>query len=317
MVSGVPDMTTQGVSIVVPTYNEEKLLPLCLDSIKKLDYPAEFVEVIVVDNGSTDTTRSLAEAAGAKVLRNDHLGVAGLRNLGAKQAAFEILAFIDADCLVENDLLKKASIYFEADDIAAWGAPPAIPEQASWVQKTWYLVRKKEKPVQEVEWLESMNLFVRKREFMAVGGFSESLVTCEDVDFSYRIRTVGRIISDSDLKVVHLGEARTLREFVKKEIWRGKSNLTGVFKHGLSLKELPSLAVPLYFGILLPIVVLFTILIPNSLWTGASLLLILLPSVAVLFKMRKKLPARSLVTLLRLLFLVHIYFFARTIAVIK
>ncbi|GAF86581.1 unnamed protein product, partial [marine sediment metagenome] len=73
------------VSIIIPTYNEEKRLPACLDSISRLDYSKEDIEVIVVDNGSTDGTREIAKSCGVEVLRDDSMNVSGLRNLGASQ----------------------------------------------------------------------------------------------------------------------------------------------------------------------------------------------------------------------------------------
>lgn len=303
------------ISIIIPTYNEEKRLPACLDSIFDLDYSKEDIEVIVVDNGSTDGTREIAKSCGAEVLRDDSMNVSGLRNLGAKHSKGDILAFVDADCIVSKDWLKNASKYSDDIAVAAWGAPPAIPKESTWVQKTWYSLREKEKQVQNVDWLETMNLFIRKDQFLAIGGFNESLVTCEDVDFCYRIRKYGRIISDNTLEVIHLGEAGTIKEFIRKEIWRGQSNLKGIFSHSLSLRELPSLCIPPYFGILVPTVFLGLVVSLNPSWFVASIVLYVLPSTALLFRVRKK--KIGLVTMLKLLFLIQIYFFSRTIAVLK
>ena len=131
------------ISIIIPAKNEEKYLPLCLESICNLDYPKEAVEVIVVDNGSTDRTREIAQSFGATVLLDYTKYVSGLRNLGARDAKGEILAFVDADCTVSPDWLQTASQYFDANEVVAWGAPPDIPEDATWVQSSWYLIRKK------------------------------------------------------------------------------------------------------------------------------------------------------------------------------
>ena len=308
-------MKNETVSIIIPTYNEERYLSACLDSVFNLDYEKEDMEVIVVDNGSTDRTMEIGESYGVKILRDDTMNVSGLRNLGANQSNGYILAFVDADCVVSEEWLKYASIYFDDMDVAAWGAPPTPPKESTWVQQTWYFVRQKEQQVQEVDWLESMNLFVRKDQFIKIGGFNETLVTCEDVDFSYRIRKYGKIVSDSRIEVIHLGEAGTVREFMKKEVWRGRSNLKGILSHGLSLKELPSMSIPLYFGLFLPICLVGFGISLDSTWLIAGLFLYLLPSVAVLFKVRRK-KIGSLASI-RLLFLIQIYFFSRTVAVFK
>jgi GT2 family glycosyltransferase len=160
-----------------------------------------------------------------------------------------------------------------------------------------------------------MNLFVRKKHFFEIGGFNESLETCEDVDFCYRIKRHGKIVSDSTIGVIHYGEAATLREFAGKEIWRGRGNLRGIISHGFSLKELPSLAIPVYFGVLLPLLFLFAIITVNLKWLVAGLVFLLLPDLAVIIRVRNKIADRP--DILRLLALLQVYFFSRTIAVIK
>ncbi|RKX92309.1 MAG: glycosyltransferase family 2 protein, partial [Spirochaetes bacterium] len=63
------------VSVIIPALNAESTIGLCLESIKSLDYPAGKLEIIVVDNGSTDRTREIAESFGAKVLYKPKLKV--------------------------------------------------------------------------------------------------------------------------------------------------------------------------------------------------------------------------------------------------
>ena len=305
--------SSRAVSIIIPAKNEGRHLPTLLKSLAHLDYPADRIEVIVVDNGSIDRTRDIAEAFGATVLRDDTLSVAGLRNVGARVATGDILAFVDADCVVSSDWLARAVPYAERREIAAWGAPPLPPEEATWVQRAWYAVRRKEKDVQEVDWLESMNLFVRKEHFLKAKGFNEALVTCEDVDFCYRMRAFGTIWADISLKVVHHGEARTLREFVKKEVWRGQSNLQGVFSHRLSIKEIPSLAIPFYYGVFIPGLGLAAVLAGSLTWLGTVLFACLLPLGAALYRLRHK--KIDLSTTLQLLMLLQVYFVSRTIAI--
>lgn len=302
------------VSIIIPTYNEEKHLPACLQSLSNQEYKKTLIEVIVIDNGSTDKTRDIAEKYADILLSNDVKNVSGLRNMGANESSGDILAFLDADCIVSKKWLKSAALYFDKLDVAAWGAPPVPPDDSSWVQRTWFLIREKDSQIEEVDWLESMNLFVRKDTFLLNKGFNEDLVTCEDVDFSYRIKKFGRIISDRRIRVIHQGEARTVREFMKKEIWRGRSNLQGVFSHGLSLKELPSLSIPVYF-IFLTILMAGVIVSLNLLWLEICFFLLVFPSVVVLFKKRKRLT--NIFITCQLFFLIHIYFLSRTIAVFK
>lgn len=302
------------ISIIIPAFNEERYLPECLEAVKKLDYPQELFEILVIDNGSTDRTPDIAAEMGAVVLTDGRANVSGLRNLGAARAQGEILLFIDADCLVKSDMLNRASIYFGRQDIAAWGAPPIVPESSTWVQKAWYQVRRKEKEVEEVEWLESMNLFVFRDKFKKVDGFNEDLITCEDVDLCYRLKEHGRIISDGRIQVVHLGEAATVKEFFLKELWRGKGNFAGLRSHGLTLKELVSVVIPVYFGVFLPLLFLGTMFwaIPFAIYLDIAGLC--MPSFMFIYRIRAKIEVSRLPGLL---FLLQVYFLARTIAVIR
>lgn len=303
------------VSIIIPAYNEAERLPLCLQSIQDLDWPREQLEVIVVDNGSTDTTCEIARSFNAVLLQDDTRNVSGLRNLGARQARGEILAFVDADCMVSPNWLKCAFRYFEDPTAAAWGSPPEIPDNPTWVQAAWRLVRVPAEPVGTVDWLESMNLFVRKPLFELVGGFNESLETCEDVDFCFRIADHGHIVSDRAIQVIHLGEAASLKIFFKKELWRGKSSFSGVFSHGLRIGELPSLAVPIYFGVWVPVVLAWSLFQAGGTGLAAAIAVTIFPGAAVWYRYRNR-PA-GWKTKLQLLVLMYVYFLARTLAVVK
>lgn len=308
-------MASLKISIIIPAFNEEVHLRSCLSSLRDTDYPKEDIEIIVVDNGSSDRTRAVARDYGVKVLRNDTMNVSGLRNLGVSESSGEIIGFIDADCIVSKNWLENTSKYFDDCSIVAWGSPPVIPEDPTWVQETWFIIRGKENKVQEVQWLESMNLFVRKVQFNNIGGFNESLVTCEDVDLCYRMKKSGKIISDRRIKVIHKGEARSIREFIRKEIWRGSSNLKGILSHGIRLEEAPSLLVPIYFGLLFFLIFICFFFFKNPFWFVIGGVIYILPSIFVLFKFRKRLKAP--VQVIRLILLMQIYFFCRTVAVFR
>lgn len=304
------------ISVIIPCFNEEKNIGMCLDSIFAVDYPKHLFEVIVVDNGSTDRTCDIAQKYNIVLLRDDKRKVSGLRNLGAESATGEVLAFVDADCIVFHNWLSAAREYFYKNDVISWGSPPVVTENATWVQKTWYLIRQKKNAKEEVEWLESMNLFVRRKDFFKVKGFNEKLETAEDVDFCYRIGQTGKIISDIDIKVIHNGEAKDLKTFVKKEIWRGTNNLSGIRSHGLSTKEIPSLIVPLYYGLMLPVLLLLGILLKLPAFFFIILGLYIAPVFVVILKTAWKLNSFKK-ELFFLFFLLQVYFLSRSIALFK
>jgi len=301
------------VSIVIPTYNEEANLPACLESVQRLKYPD--VETVVVDNGSADRTVDIAKSFGAKVLQDSTKRVSGLRNLGAASSSGDIIAFVDADCVVDENWISSATEYFDRPDVVLWGSPPVPPKDATWVQTTWYLLRKKGSEVQQVAWLESMNLWVRRDTLQKVGGFCESLTTCEDVDFSYRLSPYGKIVSDSRIKVTHYGEAATIRTFIRKERWRGQSNWEAIRSYGFRLRDIPSAFIPLHYGLLLPASLMVQPFLPRRTWLALPLVLLILPNIAALFKLRSK--NLCLIDAVRLLFLLQFYFLSRTLALFK
>jgi len=300
------------VSIIIPAKNEEKNIGFCLDSIFALDYSKENYEVIVVDNGSVDQTTQIAIKKGVQVLVLPGKKISTLRNAGSKQAKAEILAFLDADCTVERDWLQKAEKYFTDKSIVCFGSAPQIPLEPTWVQSTWYQVRKKADKVTETPWLESMNMFVRREIFEKIHGFNEKLVTCEDVDLSYRLSPYGKIVSDQSIKATHHGEAKNLVDFFRKERWRGKSNYLGLKEHGLRIDEIPSLILPLYF--LFMTIVFFTfMLIGNWAYAIAAFVVWQLPAAGI--SLLKVYRASTLKHCFQLYFLYNVYFLARGLAV--
>ena len=85
-------------SVVIPAKNEAKNIKRCIRSVFNSVQKKAVVEIIVVDNGSTDGTADIAKSEGAIVFIDKRANVSGLRNLGASKASFNFLCFIDADC---------------------------------------------------------------------------------------------------------------------------------------------------------------------------------------------------------------------------
>ena len=85
-----------------------------------------------------------------------------------------------------------------------------------------------------------------KRRLWECSGFDESLATCEDVDLCYRVAQNYRVVEDTKIRCFHHGEPKTLRQVFRKELWRGRDNFLGVFRHGFRWDELPSLVLPMY-----------------------------------------------------------------------
>lgn len=236
----------RAVSFIVPALNAEATLVNCLDAILATHDRASRHGLFVIDNGSTDLTLDIARSRGATIVSAPGKTVAGLRNLGARLAQGDLLAYVDADCVIAPDWLERALPHFDDGTVAAVGSPTKPPQAATWVQSAWALHRHRHDRLAAVQWLPTENLLVRATALHEVGGFNETLVTCEDVDFCYRLGPRYKIISDPAIHSIHLGEAPTLKAFFKKEVWRGSGNIPGFLSHSLRLSELPSIFMPFY-----------------------------------------------------------------------
>lgn len=238
------------VLVVIPTLNEERYIRRCLEGLMALDYPKDRLRIRVVDNYSTDRTVEIANKYRVEAVQSPKSTIARTRNVGARDANEEVVAFLDADCVPATRWLRHGVRYFATEDVVAVGCYPAvIAEESNTLQKTWSeMHRRAGVGVKDASWLPSANLLVRREAFHRMTGFNEALTTCEDVDLSYRLAKVGRVIWDPDVLVYHLREPATLKDLFRKEVWHARNNFSGIASHGLRWREAPSLLAPIAFG---------------------------------------------------------------------
>ena len=230
------------VSIVIPALNEERVLGRCLEALTRLDFPKDSLEVVLVDNGSTDRTieiaRSFAAALNLTVLLKPGIRISAMRNFGVSQARGATLAFLDADCIAPPHWLKTATALLTQEGLGALGAHYRIPEDSSWVGRAWYGGLELEKQG-SIEWLPAGDLIIARATFERLGGFDESIQTNEDSELCERVRAAGlRVVGDASLAVVHLGTPQTLAHFYKKVRWHATDGLS-VF-----IRSLPKITNP-------------------------------------------------------------------------
>jgi glycosyltransferase involved in cell wall biosynthesis len=176
-------------SILIPARNEEKYLPGCLAAVRKAAAPfADQVEVIVAVNRSTDRTEEIARTNGAIVVHTDARNLATIRNTAAKAATGEIIVTIDADSrmsarmLQDIDRLLRSERYI-GGGVMIWPERWSLGIVATAVMLLPLVVR----------YRVSAGLFWCLREhFEAIGGFNESFVSVEDLDFATRLKAYGK-----------------------------------------------------------------------------------------------------------------------------
>jgi hypothetical protein len=241
-----PDLRYPLVSFVIPVRDDAGRLEVCLSSIAQNEYPADAIEVVVVDNGSADASREVAASTGATVIERPGVSVAELRNMGARAVRGAFVAFVDADHAIDRQWVRQAVAAFTDLNIAAVGALCHAPAGGPWVQRAYDRLRARRSGCRDVEWLGSGNLVVRRDVFDAVGGFDATLETCEDVDLCQRIRALGFTVRNDDRLInVHFGDPESLGAVFRGELWRGRDNLRVSLRRPISWRGLPSTAIPI------------------------------------------------------------------------
>lgn len=206
------------VTIVLPAFNEERYLKNCLDSLMTLDFPKEKLEIILVDNGSTDNTLSIAKQYPIKVLEKHNAKVGAVRNFGAQQAQGKYIVFLDSDCVTEPHWLGSGISKLSQNPGMVLGGQCILRENPYWLEKYWILNNSKTRAYQTT--LIGACIFVEKSMFFKVGGFDESLNSGEDCDLTLKLRKAGaKVDIDPSLSVTHLGFPIEIIPFIKRQIW--------------------------------------------------------------------------------------------------
>jgi glycosyltransferase involved in cell wall biosynthesis len=234
------------VSFVIPVRNDVLRLQRLLASITRNEYPRNLIEIIVVDNESTDGSAAAARDYGAIVIKSSGDSVAQHRNRGARAALGGIIAFADSDHEIASNWIATAVDVLSDPGVAATGAPCLTQPSPNWVQTQYDGLRTRPAQREDVSWLGSGNLAVKRSVFERVGGFNTSLIACEDVDLCNRILSTGaRIVADPELRSIHFGDPKTLKALFYGELWRGRDNLRVTFSGPRTLRHLRSALIPI------------------------------------------------------------------------
>ena len=180
------------LSVIIPAYNEEKLLPGCLASVfaalgtntcGDCTY-----EVIVVDNNSTDRTATLARAAGATVVFEPINQISRARNAGARIAQGDWFLFIDADSYLHPTTLRELLHRIRQGHVAGGGCLVALdeaPPVGHFVMVLCNLL------MRTLVWAAGSFVFCRADAFREIGGFSTELYAAEEIQFSQDLKRWG------------------------------------------------------------------------------------------------------------------------------
>ncbi|MBI5449584.1 glycosyltransferase [Candidatus Gottesmanbacteria bacterium] len=220
-------MKYPAVSIIITTKNEEDVIASLLKSVKRQTYPN--IEIIVVDNHSTDKTCDIVKRFGIAVL-TDGPERSAQRNAGAKCARGRYVFFLDADMVLSE------SVVFECVDMAVKNSDAkliVVPERSAGVG-FWAACKTLERRCYEGDATLEAARFFDKKAFWDAGGYDERLTGPEDWDLPQRMQQkypLRRIFS----YIMHNERRVRLRSLMKKKFYYGLKVSKYISQHPLSV----------------------------------------------------------------------------------
>ena len=210
------------ISVIIPAFNEAGYLPATLESIQRasehLRAKTEVdVEVIVVDNNSTDETAAVAKDLGAAVVQEPVQGIGRSRNRGASVATGEVLVFVDSDVHVPVTLLE--AIHEAMSDPSCLGGGAEVDYRPRRRIMRVYL-RCWRQLARLTAMVQGPTQFCRRSAFDSVGGYDEKVWIGEDVDFFWSLKKLARKTRQSVHIVRCPRVVPSTRRFDKLPVWK-------------------------------------------------------------------------------------------------
>lgn len=197
------------VSVIITTKNEEKNIETCINSVLRQTYTN--IELLLVDNYSTDKTIEIAQKYGVKIYSKGNER-STQRNLGANMAAGDYLVYLDADMILSTgviqDCVHKCAMY----GFGALYIPERIVGKGFWIK-----VRDFERSFYTGTVIDAVR-FIKKSLFFQVDGFDENLIGPEDWDFDRKIRMVGSV-AIADAPLYHNEGSFNMKRYLEKKTY--------------------------------------------------------------------------------------------------
>ena len=221
------------VSVIVPVRDGESTIGDCLDAILANDYPADRREILVIDNGSSDGTAAQITTRPVAYLREAERGVSNARNRGIAESRGEILAFLDADCIVETQWLTELVRPFEDPGVGGVGgnlehAPPtnAAERQAVRLLGDWQRFAFDSDPAYPI----TANAAYRRDVLERIGPFDPHMTRAQDVELGLRFQErSGRRLAFAERATARHRNRSTQLGFFRQQLgWAYGAGLVGV-----------------------------------------------------------------------------------------
>ncbi len=218
------------VSVIIPAYNAEATIGNTIKAVLAQDYPRDKMEVIVVDDGSTDRTRDIVSQYPVKLVRLSHnMGPSAARNTGGKKASGEIMAATDADDKVDTGWVRNLVRGYKEPDIGAVvGSSHIEYDTGDWQQRIIAELGICLRGYENVEVLydrrghmgrnksAGSNLSFRKSVFEEVGGYDIALRVGEEQDILWRVEQAGYRVAFEPGAIAYIWPRQQLRGYLRQ-----------------------------------------------------------------------------------------------------
>lgn len=223
------------VSVVVPTYNNKNSLKNTIESLCNQSYSKDKYEIIVVDDGSIDSTRQLIEQEQEKCLCNfryfyqENRGPAAARNLGVRYARGDIIAFTDSDCTASYTWIEEIVKGYDNERVAGIGGVVIAMPTTSMISQYCAYIRMNERPPMDrygIVYIITASASFRKDYLNLAGGFDErhNSPGGEEPDLCYRLKKKGYFFKYNRNAIVYSYHKESLRGLLKTYFNYGKGD---------------------------------------------------------------------------------------------
>lgn len=207
-----------GISLVIPAHNEAAYLPSLLDSVheaRQRYLGDEEIEVVVVDNCSTDETAEIATERGCRVVREEKRVIAAVRNRGAREARGAVLAFTDADAIIHPEVFNAIDRALATGRYVAGATGVKLERVSPGIAAAYMLMV----PMVWVTGMDTGVVFCRREDFLAIGGYNENRRFGEDVQFLLEMKRLGRPRGQRLARITSFKSVSSTRKFDKYGDW--------------------------------------------------------------------------------------------------
>jgi GT2 family glycosyltransferase len=223
------------VSVVVCSYNAERTMAACLESLETLAYPD--YEVVVVNDGSTDRTLEIAQSFPyCRIISGPNRGLSAARNIGAEAATGEVVAYTDSDCVADSHWLLYLVASMERKGLVACGGPNFPPREPSLVPSAVAVSPGGPTHVllfdETAEHIAGCNMAFRRDFLLGLGGFDPIYRAAgDDVDFCWRVQDAGCEIGYSPAAMVWHFRRNSVKAYIGQQKGYGKAEALVLAKH--------------------------------------------------------------------------------------